>query len=166
MTGRVAVVTGGARGIGAATATALAAQGCFVAVVDRCADDPTLEYQLATPDDLDAVVAACGGGEGRSIGVVADVRDQAALDGAVKAAVDQFGGLDVAVAAAGCIAGGQPVWTTDDDVWTTMFDVNVHGVRRLARAAVPAMLARPAPRHGRFLVVSSMGGTAEFGSSG
>ena len=158
MTERVAIVTGAARGIGAATAIALAAQGCFVAAVDRCADDPALDYQLASQDDLDAVVAACGG-EGRAIGVVADVRDQAALDHAVKMTVDQFGGLDIAVAGAGCIAGGQPAWATDEEVWTTMFDVNVHGVWRLARAAVPAMLARPAPRHGRFLAISSMGGS-------
>jgi SDR family mycofactocin-dependent oxidoreductase len=137
----------------------LAEQGCAVAIVDRCEDDPALPYALATRDDLDTVVAACGGGEGRAIGVVADVRDQPAIDGAVRAAVAAFGGLDVAVAAAGCIDGGEPTWTTPDEVWTTMFDVNVHGVRRLARAAIPAMLARPKPRQGRFAVISSMGGS-------
>jgi len=159
VTDRVALVTGGARGIGAATALVLAEQGCSVAIVDRCADDAVLRYPLATRSELDEVVAACGGAAGRAIGIVADVRDQGALDAAVQAAVTQFGGLDVAVAAAGCIAGGDPTWATGDDVWTTMFDVNVHGVWRLARAAVPALLRRPEPRQGRFVVVSSMGGT-------
>ena len=156
---RVAIVTGGARGIGAEIARTLAAQGCAVTVVDRCADDPVLKYPLATPAELDAVVDACREASGHAIGIVADVRDQHALDEAVRATEDAFGGLDVAVAAAGSIAGGTPVWTTDDDVWSTMFDVNVHGVWRLARAAVPALLRRPVPRQGRFVVISSMGGS-------
>jgi SDR family mycofactocin-dependent oxidoreductase len=81
------------------------------------------------------------------------------LDGAVANAVDRFGGLDAAVAAAGCIAGGPPAWEVDDDLWAAMVGVNLEGVWRLARAAVPALLARPAPRHGRFVAVSSSGGT-------
>ena len=158
MTDRVALVTGGARGIGAETAMALARDGCAVAVVDRCADDPVLKYALSTRADLDHVTEACRQTGGRAIGIVADVRDQQALDAAVQRTEDEFGGLDVAVAAAGCIAGGSPTWETDDDIWSTMFDVNVHGVRRLARAAVPALLRRPPPRQGRFVVISSMGG--------
>lgn len=154
---RVAVVTGAARGIGAAVARALAADGWRLVLVDRCADDPALPYPLATRADLDAVVTGCGG-PGVAEGVVADVRDQAALDGAVALAVERFGGLDAAVAAAGCIAGA-PAWSSDDDVWTAMIGVNLEGVWRLARAAVPAMLARPEPRQGRFVAVSSAGGT-------
>lgn len=151
----VAVVTGAARGIGAATARALAAEGWQLVLLDRCADDPALDYPLATPADLDAVVEACGD----AVGVVADVRDQAALDAAVATAVERFGGLDAAVAAAGCIAGGSRGWEVGDDQWAAMLGVNLEGVWRLARAAVPALLARPAPRRGRFVAVSSSGGT-------
>jgi SDR family mycofactocin-dependent oxidoreductase len=151
----VAVVTGAARGIGAVTARALAAEGWQLVLVDRCADDPALGYPLATRADLDAVVDSCGD----AVGVVADVRDQAALDGAVATAVDRFGGLDAAVAAAGCIAGGSPGWEIGDDQWAAMVGVNLEGVWRLARSAVPALLARPAPRRGRFVAVSSSGGT-------
>lgn len=154
----VAVITGAARGIGAATARALAADGWSLVLVDRVADDPALSYPLATPADLAAVVEACGGDE-RCTRVEADVRDQAALDGAVALAVRRHGGLDAAVAAAGCISGGEPAWTTTDEAWTTMLGVNLEGVWRLARAAVPALLARPEPRRGRFVAVSSSGGT-------
>ena len=156
--GRVAIVTGAARGIGAATARELATAGWQLVLVDRCAPDPALSYPLATPDDLAAVVADCGGAE-RAVGVEADVRDQAALDAAVATAVERFGGLDAAVAAAGCIAGGVRGWETGEDLWAAMVGVNLEGVWRLARAAVPALLARPEPRHGRFVAISSSGGT-------
>jgi SDR family mycofactocin-dependent oxidoreductase len=151
----VAIVTGAARGIGAATAAALDAGGWRLVLVDRCEDDPALDYPLATRAELDAVVARCAD----AIGVVGDVRDQDALDGAVATAVERFGGLDAAVAAAGCVAGGSHLWEVDDEVWSTMLGVNLDGVRRLAKAAVPALLERPAPREGRFVAVSSMGGS-------
>ncbi|CAN5550419.1 Rv2750 family mycofactocin-dependent SDR oxidoreductase [soil metagenome] len=158
MSDRVAIITGAARGIGAATATRLAADGWSLVLVDRCADDPELHYELSRPEDLDAVVAGCGGPD-RAVGVVADVRDQAGLDSAVDIAVNRFGGLDAAVAAAGCVVGGDPLWETEEGAWSTMLGVNLEGVWRLSRAAVPALLDRPEPRSGRFVAVSSMGGS-------
>lgn len=151
----VAIVTGAGRGIGAATARRLAGSGWDVVLVDACADDPNLGYPLASRDDLDAAVAACGS---TAVGVVADVRDQAALDAAVVTATERFGGLDAAVAAAGAITGGSPGWETTDAAWETMIGINLEGVWRLAKAAVPALLAQPEPRRGRFVAVSSAGG--------
>jgi SDR family mycofactocin-dependent oxidoreductase len=156
---RVGIITGAGRGMGAETARLLAAQGWDLVVVDRCADDPDLAYPLATVADLDAVVDECERLGGRAVAVIGDVRDQAALDGAVATAVERFGGLDAAVAAAGCIAGGERTWTTDDTTWSSMIGVNAEGVWRLATAAVPALLARPMPRQGRFVAISSMGGS-------
>jgi SDR family mycofactocin-dependent oxidoreductase len=156
--GRVGVVTGAARGIGAATATVLAAAGWRLVLVDRAADDPDLPYRLARPEDLDRVVAACGGPD-TAVGVTADVRDQAGLDRAVQEAVDRFGGLDAAIAVAGAIAGGQEAWLTPDDTWSAMLSINLEGTWRLARAAVPALLERPEPRQGRFVAVASAGGS-------
>lgn len=152
----VAIVTGGARGIGAATARTLAADGWRLVLVDRCADDPALRYPLATRDDLDGVVAACGGDD-LAIGVVSDVRDQAGLDGAVAQGIARFGRLDAAVAAAGAITGGDPAWETDDATWEAMVGINLEGVWRLARASVPALRASAPPRRGRFVAVASAG---------
>ena len=152
--GRVAVVTGAGRGIGAATARTLAAAGWRVVLVDAAADDPAIPYALSTPDDLDAVAEECGG-----LAVIGDVRRQEDMDRAVTAAVEPFGGLDAAVAAAGVMAGGVPSWSTADETWDALMGVNLEGVWRLARAAVPALLARPEPRQGRVVAVASVAGT-------
>jgi SDR family mycofactocin-dependent oxidoreductase len=153
----VAIVTGGARGIGAATAKRLSEAGWRLVLVDRCADDEALDYSLATTADLDAVVAACGGPD-RAQGVIGDVRDQADLDGAVDLAVERFGGLDAALAIAGCIGGGMEAWNTPDDLWSALLAINLEGAWRLAKSAVPALLQRPEPRQGRFVAVASAAG--------
>lgn len=151
----VALVTGAARGIGAATARRLAADGWAVVLADICADTAPLRYSLATRDDLDATVAACGE---HAVGVVADVRDQSQLDAAVATAVGRFGGLDAAVAAAGIVGGGDPAWNIDEEAFQLNLDVNLTGVWRTAKASVPAMLRRPKPRRGRFVAIASAAG--------
>lgn len=155
----VALVTGAARGIGAATARQLAALGWDVVVVDRCADDPAIGYPLATRADLEALQTAAAAGPGSVTPFVADVRDLAALQEAVEVATTSYGGLDVAIAAAGVIGGGHSHWDTGTDAERAVIDVDLGGVLNLARVAVPAMLRRRAPRDGRFLAVASTAAT-------
>ena len=151
----VAVVTGAARGIGAATVDALVATGWQVVAVDRGADDPALDYPLATKAELEAVAHRHGDAVRT---VVGDVRYLADMQGAVDDAVRHFGSLEAAVAAAGVISGGPPLWETPDAQWDALFDVNVNGVRNLATAAVPELLAAPTPRRGRVVAVASAAG--------
>src|SRR4029077_19218631 len=104
--GRVAVVTGAARGIGAATVLALAEAGWSVLAVDSTADDPALPYPMGTPAELSGVVGR--GNEsaatpGRVESFVPDVRDSDAVTAAVAEAEQRWGGLDAAIAAAGVI---------------------------------------------------------------
>jgi SDR family mycofactocin-dependent oxidoreductase len=157
----VAVVTGAARGIGAATVLALAATGWSVLAVDSAADDPALPYPMATPADLSGVVrrASESAGAGQVRSFVADVRDPAAVTAAVAQAEQRWGGLDAAVAAAGVIAGGVPLWEVPLAQEQAVLDVDLGGVLSLARAAVPALLRRPVPRAGRFLAVASAAAT-------
>ncbi len=146
-----AVITGAARGIGAEVARSLAAWGWQLTLVDSCADDPALDYALAGEEQLREVAKQTG-----ATAVVADVRDSAALGAACREAAERHGTLDAAVAVAGTIAGGQPVWELQDAQWDLMLDVNLTGVFHLARAAVPFLLHSPA---GRFVAISSAAGT-------
>lgn len=155
---RVALVTGAARGIGAATARRLSADGWAVIAVDRCADDPAVSYPLASRADLDRTVASCAN-PSAVVPVEADVRDQTALDSAVALARDRFGGLDAALAVAGVVGGGVPLWEMPQEQAETVMDTDLWGVWRLARAAVPALLARAEPRKGRFVAVASAAAT-------
>jgi SDR family mycofactocin-dependent oxidoreductase len=153
---RVALVTGAARGIGAATVAALAAGGWRVVATDRCADDPALPYPLGTRAELDQVVKAAGK---EAVAAEADTRDPDALAAAVRLAEERWGGLDAAVAAAGVIAGGVPAWQVPPEREQAVLDIDLGGVLTLARVAVPALLRRPEPRRGRFLAVASAAAT-------
>jgi SDR family mycofactocin-dependent oxidoreductase len=156
--GRTAVVTGAARGIGAACVDHLVAAGWRVVAVD--APDGTevdgVPQPLASEHDLHELVA-------RHDGAVrahpADVRDLAALEDAVAGALAWTGRLDAAVAGAAVIGGGTPLWEADDALYDAVMDVDVRGVWHLARAAVPALLAADVP-DGRFVAVSSAAGTS------
>ncbi|HET9973285.1 MAG TPA: mycofactocin-coupled SDR family oxidoreductase [Streptosporangiaceae bacterium] len=156
---RVALVTGAARGIGAATVTALAAAGWRVVATDRCADDPALPYALGTRAELDRVAADARTTAGDAVAAEADTRDPDALDAAVRLAEERWGGLDAAIAAAGVIAGGVPAWQVPPGQEQAVLDIDLGGVLTLARVAVPALLRRPEPRHGRFLAVASAAAT-------
>ncbi|HTU38727.1 MAG TPA: mycofactocin-coupled SDR family oxidoreductase [Acidimicrobiales bacterium] len=151
----VAVVTGAARGIGASTVDALVADGWHVVALDRSADDPALDYPLASKSDLEQLSHRHGDAVRT---VVGDVRNVSDMQSAVDEALTHFGGLDAAVAAAGIIIGGPPLWEVRDPQWDALFEVNVRGVRNLAVAAVPALLAAPSPRQGRMVAVASAAG--------
>ncbi|MBV9819483.1 MAG: SDR family oxidoreductase [Solirubrobacterales bacterium] len=146
----VAIVTGAARGIGAATVIGLRRAGWTVVAVDACADAPGLPYALGTRAQLEAVAAATG-----AEAVVADATDVDAMAAVVDAAETRHGGLDAFVAGAGVIAGGVPLWEMPREQERAVLSVCLDGVLVGARVAIPALLRRPEPRRGRFLALAS-----------
>lgn len=149
---RVAIVTGAARGIGAATVRAFVDAGWAVVAVDIAADIPELPYAMATAAELDTIAEA--GGE-QVLAVRADVRELSAMREAVASAERRWGGLDAAVSCAGVMVGGAKQWEIAVDLERIVLEVNLTGTLNLARAAIPALLRRPEPRAGRFIAVAS-----------
>lgn len=145
-------MTGAARGIGAASVRRLARAKWAVVAVDVCKDDPGIRYPLASRQDMDQLVEECGE---NVVPIIGDVRDLETLVEAVSCAKERFGGLDAAIGAAGIILGGDSFWTGEPRELDILFDVNVRGVANLARTAIPALLERPSPRSGRFIVIAS-----------
>jgi SDR family mycofactocin-dependent oxidoreductase len=153
---RVAIVTGAARGIGAATVDTLVNDGYRVVAVDRCRNIPEVPYALATPAELDAVVARHGDAV---LGLVGDVRSATDMQLAVETAARHFGRLDAVVACAGVVAAGGPLWEISDAAWDAVWSVNVLGTRRLIEAAAPTLIANGPGANGRIVAVASAAGT-------
>ncbi len=137
LSGKVALVTGAGRGIGLETARALVARGARVALLD-------LDRDIAEDSAADV------GGE--AIGLGADVTDRAAMDAAVAETVRRLGGLDVVVANAGIATPPSTALTLDEAAFERVLAVNLLGVWRTVRAALPAVAAR----RGHVVVVSSI----------
>ena len=127
LAGKVAAVTGGASGIGLATAQAFAQAGATVAILDRTS---------VGPDMLDSL-----GGGGQHIGVEADVADEASVDAAIATVVERCGGLDILVNNAG-LALRQPAVDLSLEAWEKVVAVNMTGTFLCSRAAARAMIAR------------------------
>ncbi|BBX10358.1 mycofactocin-coupled SDR family oxidoreductase [Mycolicibacterium aichiense] len=151
--GRVAFITGGARGQGRAHALALAAEGANIALAD--APRPmNLTYPLSTEEDLRATAKDVEELGVLCLPIAMDVRDADGVNAAVEETVRSLGSLDVLVANAGVVSTGALDEVTDE-AWSQLVDTNLTGVFHILRAALPVMRRQ---RFGRIVVTSSMGG--------
>lgn len=141
LAGKVALVTGGARGIGRACALRFAEEGADVAVVDIGRQVETVPYQGTKATQLDDVVAEIERLGRRALAVQADVRAGEEMRGAVETVIEELGRVDALVAAAG-IDSWNPAWELTDEQWQTMIDVNLTGVWQSAKAVAPHMIER------------------------
>jgi len=152
--GRVAFITGGARGQGRAHALALAAEGANVVIADAPRPMADLTYPLGTEDDLRETAEQVEKLGGLCLTITMDVRDSAAVGAAVEETVSRLGSLDIVVANAGIVSTG-PLEEVTDEIWHQLMDTNLTGAFHTLRAAVPVMRRQ---RFGRIVVTSSMGG--------
>lgn len=157
--GKVALVTGAARGQGRSHAVALSEAGADVIAIDVCAPVDTVGYRAATLDDLDETVALVEKNDRRIVARRADVRDLAGLQAAVTAGVAELGRLDVVVANAG-IFSSAPVHELTEEQWNTMIDINLTGVWKTVKATVPTLIEQG--EGGSIVLISSSGGIQGF----
>jgi SDR family mycofactocin-dependent oxidoreductase len=153
--GKVALVTGAARGQGRAFARRLASEGADVAIFDLCTIAAAVGYPAATPDDLAETADEVRSAGGKVITRIGDVRDQSALDEIVSATFSELGGLDVVVANAGVASWGS-LWELSDENWRTTIDINLTGVWHTFKAAIPAMIEQG--KGGSIVAISSVAG--------
>jgi SDR family mycofactocin-dependent oxidoreductase len=154
--GRVALITGAARGQGRAHAIRLASEGADIIAIDICAAvSDTITYPAATPEELADTVRAVEATGRKVLAREVDIRDLAALQHVVADGIKQFGRLDILVANAGVLSWGR-LWEMSEDQWDTVIDVNLNGTWRTIRAVVPAMIE--AGNGGSIIIVSSSAG--------
>ena len=154
--GKVAFITGAARGQGRSHAIRLAEEGADIIAVDICRQIDTVPIPMSTPEDLDKTVDEVKARGRRIVAVQADVRDQAALTAAVDEGMSQFGRLDIVVANAGLAADAAAMDMMDEKLWRDSIDVNLTGVWLTAKVAIPHLIA--GGRGGAMVLTSSVGG--------
>jgi len=161
--GKVALVTGAARGQGRSHALRLAEEGADIIAVDVCEQIASVPYPMSTPDDLAETRRLIEEQDRRVIAAQADVRNLDQLKAVVDRGVTEFGRLDVVAANAGIFTVGESTWDLDEQGWQDVIDVNLTGVWHTVKAAVPHMIA--AGNGGAIVITSSTAGLKGFGGA-
>jgi SDR family mycofactocin-dependent oxidoreductase len=156
--GKVAFITGAARGQGRSHAIRLAQEGADIIAVDLCGQIGSVPYAMATPDDLAETVKEVEALDRRIVATQADVRDYPALKAALDDGVAQLGHLDIVSANAGIFSFGT-LEELDETHWQDMIDVNLTGVWHAAKAAIPHLRAAGG---GSIILVGSVSALAGF----
>jgi SDR family mycofactocin-dependent oxidoreductase len=159
MDGKVAFITGAARGQGRSHALRLAEEGAEIIAVDICRPIETVPYELPTPDDLAETAKLVEDLDRRIVAREADVRDLGQLQAAVQEGISEFGHIDVVCANAG-IGTVAPAMEMDEQVWQEMIDINLTGVWKTIKAAVAPMIERR--QGGAVIITSSVAGLMGF----
>jgi (+)-trans-carveol dehydrogenase len=157
--GKVAFVTGAARGQGRSHAVRLAQEGADIIAVDLAGQVASVPYPMATPEDLDQTVKEVEALDRRIVATQADVRDYGALKAALDDGVAQLGRLDIVCSNAG-IASFGPADELDETTWRDMIDINLTGMWHTCKAAIPHLVE--GGRGGSIVITSSDAGLKGF----
>ncbi|MBA3743555.1 mycofactocin-coupled SDR family oxidoreductase [Sporichthya sp.] len=157
--GKVALVTGAARGQGRSHALRLAAEGADIIAIDACTEIETVQYEMGTRDELDQTAKEVEALDRRISVHQADVRDLDQMIAAVNQGIADLGQVDIVVANAG-IMSACPTHEMDQKTWQVTIDINLTGVFTTVRAAIPHMLERNAG--GSIILISSTAGIKGF----
>jgi (+)-trans-carveol dehydrogenase len=139
LTGKVAVITGAARGQGRSHALRLASEGADIIALDVCEDNATTRYSGGTEADLAETAAQIEKLDRRVVTAKADVRNYEQVETAIGKGVSELGRLDIVCANAGILSMGQ-LHELSEDSWLDMIDINLNGVWRTTKAATPHLI--------------------------
>ncbi|WAJ43331.1 mycofactocin-coupled SDR family oxidoreductase [Mycobacterium sp. Aquia_216] len=153
--GKVALITGAARGQGRSHALRLASEGADIIALDICRQIESVPYPLSTPEDLEATARQVKELGQSVVTCEVDVRDGEALLAAVNDGVAQLGGLDIVIANAGILSVGAS-FELSEQSWSQVIDTNLSGVWRTTKAAVPHLIA--GDKGGSIVLTSSIAG--------
>src|SRR6201999_4493353 len=134
--GKVAFITGAARGQGRSHALRLAEDGADIVAVDICADAETVPYPLGTADELAETAALVEKAGRRCATATADIRSLEQLGAAVDVAKETFGKIDILVSNAGIWSSATDSWSLEEETWQTMIDINLSGQWKTAKAVI------------------------------
>ncbi len=156
LTGKVAFVTGAARGQGRSHAIKLAEQGADILAIDICKQIDTVPYPMSTPADLDETVRLVRETGRRIVAGQVDVRDPGGLKTFVDQGVKELGRLDVVVANAGTVNDIAPMWEISEEQFQDQLDTNLTGVWKTVKATVPHLIEQN--QGGSVIIISSISG--------
>jgi SDR family mycofactocin-dependent oxidoreductase len=162
--GKVAFITGAARGQGRSHAVRLAQEGADIIAIDICKAIDNVPYPASTPADLAETVELVQGCGRRIVTAEVDVRDYDSLKNAVDNGVAELGRLDIVVANAGIGNGGDRLDKISRDIWQEMIDINLTGVWHTTKAATPHLIS--GGRGGSIVLTSSVGGYKAYPHTG
>jgi SDR family mycofactocin-dependent oxidoreductase len=155
LSGKVILITGGARGQGRSHAVTLAGEGADIVVCDIAEQLPTVPYPLASEEDLEETRRLVESKGRKCLSLKADIRDRSELEMAVGRTIQEFGRIDGLIANAGIFSGGVPAWELTEAQWDEVLAVNLKGVWLSCKYVIPHMLSRSS---GGIVLISSMAG--------
>ena len=160
--GKVAIVTGGARGNGLAAAKCLAGEGADIAIADICANMATIPYALSTPEVMDRAVSEIKSLGRKAIGIRCDVRKATDVEAMVNQVMNTFSRIDVLVNNAGN-SSMVAIADMDEATWDAVLDTHLKGMFLCCRYVLPRMISQ---HSGVIVSISSVGGQRGFGMGG
>lgn len=158
--GKIAVITGGARGQGRSHAVRLAREGADIVVCDLVDQLDSVPYPMAEPSDLDETVKLIEEIGRHCVAVHGDVRDTAAMKRLADRAMSEFGRIDILLANAGIMTVCDNTWELTDQQWDETVDVNLTGAFKVCRAVIPHMIE--GGRGGSVVITSSVAGLRSY----
>lgn len=157
--GKVAIVTGGARGNGFATAKLLAEEGADIVIADICEDMATIPYQMSTPEQMSEAVEEIKKAGRKAVGIKCDVRKASDVEAMVSQTLETFGKIDILVNNAGN-SSMMAVADMSEQEWDEVLDTHLKGTFLCCKYVVPKMIEQ---HSGKIISISSVGGKRGFG---